>query len=161
MTAINLVTGGEALIDDQDVELVSRHRWWQSSNPEYRYAESDDGLLMHRLILGVTETAVHVDHVNHDGLDNRRVNLRLCNHTQNQGNARRRRDNSSGFRGVSWSRQSGKYKAQIRDNKVKTYLGSYATAEEAALAYDVAARRIFGEFANPNFPVSQRGTEEN
>jgi hypothetical protein len=88
-----------------------------------------------------------VDHIDGDGLNNQRSNLRLATHTENLRNQRIRRDNTSGFKGVSWSKASGKWVAQIRMTGKIKYLGSFTTPEEAYAAYCAAALELHGEFA--------------
>jgi len=87
---------------------------------------------------------VEVDHKNGDPLDNRRQNLRLCTHAQNQHNTGLSCVNTSGFKGVS--KRGKRWKAQIRINGKQTYLGTYDTPEEAGAAYDAAALKVQGEF---------------
>lgn len=104
----------------------------------------------HRLIWlhvhGVWPPA-HIDHRDGDTSNNRLDNLRLANGTQNQANQRRGRGNTSGFKGVSWHRQKGKWQALIKFNGKKQHLGYHLTAELAHAAYVAAARKHFGEFA--------------
>lgn len=85
-----------------------------------------------------------VDHVDGDGLNNRWANLRLASISQNNANARRRRDNTSGFKGVS--RRGASYEARIQHEGRRLNLGRYDTAEEAHAAYAKAAQRLFGKF---------------
>jgi len=101
---------------------------------------------MHTLITGWS----FVDHRNGDGLDNRRQNLRPANDSKNQMNARMRSDNPSGFKGVCADRH--RWMARIQLDGRRTYLGYFATPQEAARAYDAAAVELFGEYARPNFP---------
>ncbi len=89
----------------------------------------------------------HVDHINGDRADNRISNLRLAVRSQNNANSRLRKDSTSGFKGVSFSKKMNKWYGQIRVNGKLIYLGSYRTPEEAHVAYVAAAEKHFGEFA--------------
>ena len=81
---------------------------------------------MHRLILGLTDPAVHTDHINGDGLDNHRANLRVCSHAENMRNSRKRVNNKSGFKGVSWNKAKGKWKVPTsrRTERTTTWAAS-------------------------------------
>jgi len=104
---------------------------------------------MHAFILGIP----FADHANGNGLDNRRENLRPADATTNAWNRPRKSDNTSGYKGVSWDRKNGNWRAYITANGSRRHLGRFATAELAAAAYDVAAREIHGQFARLNFPA--------
>ena len=91
-----------------------------------------------------------VDHINHNGLDNRRPNLRLATRSQNAANLGPYANNTSGYKGVDFNR--GKWRARIREGGVRYFLGYFETAEDAARAYDTKAHELFGEFASLNFP---------
>jgi len=106
---------------------------------------------MHRVITKC-KSGEDIDHRNHDGLDNRRLNLRVCSRSQNLQNQRRRSNNTSGFKGVAWCEQTQDWTTAVKVNKKLIWLGHYADKEEAAHAYDAAAREHFGEFACLNFP---------
>lgn len=95
---------------------------------------------------------VTVDHINGDKLDNRRANLRLCTQAENTRNRVGLAGSSSRFKGVAWHAARGKWVAGITHQGKRTYLGLYRDEVAAALAYDVAALQLFGEFARPNFP---------
>lgn len=107
---------------------------------------------MHREIVGVMDSHAWVDHIDRDTLNNRRGNLRQCTAAQNIANGGKRRHNSSGYRGVVWYK--GKWVAQIGHRRKLLYLGRFSTPEEAAIAYDAAARQLYGEFAGLNFPLN-------
>lgn len=112
---------------------------------------------MHRQILGLEYgDETEVDFWNSNGLDNRRRNLRPCTGTQNNAN-RNSRAKVSGFKGIYFTRGRDlkkPYRVTIMRNGRSVYLGHYATAEEGARAYDLAAIRIFGAFAKLNFPTN-------
>jgi hypothetical protein len=101
---------------------------------------------LHRVILG--EVPSDTDHVDHNGLNNRRNNLRPCTQNQNNGNSRQR-VGVSGFRGVHIVNETGRWAAAIAHQRI----GTFTTPEEAARAYDAAAVAHFGEFATLNFPL--------
>ncbi len=106
---------------------------------------------MHRVIKGA-KAGQSVDHVNGNGLDNRRSNLRLCAHAENLRNRKIHKNNKSGFKGVRKRKESSLWRAEIRSNHKFYFLGNFHSAEEAAHAYDAAALKLHGEFARLNFP---------
>lgn len=89
----------------------------------------------------------NIDHINQDAKDNRIANLRLCSMTQNEANKGLQKNNSSGYKGVSFSKKQDKFIAQIKFNKTYQKLGSFADPQHAAHAYNKAAIQLFGEFA--------------
>jgi hypothetical protein len=149
------IYGGKfALIDDKDGALVGAYKWYIFDQARYGcgrsvYATTSRGVKMHRLIIGA-RGGVSVDHVNHDGLDNRRANLRLCRGSQNGANSQLAINNTSGYKGVSFSIARCKYEAKIQVMRKSIFLGRFGTAIEAAHAYDQAAVKYFGEFACTN-----------
>jgi HNH endonuclease len=155
---IPLTQGRVALIDDADFALVSGIKWslLNHSHSATCYAKStttsDDGrrstLLMHRIILGVTDRNTFVDHANRNGLDNRRTNLRIATRSQNGANRVINLPNKNGLRGVVFLPRSNIFRAQISQGGVPTYLGSFKTAAEAHAAYVTKGRELFGEFFN-------------
>jgi hypothetical protein len=150
-----VAAGRVALVDDEDYELVARHRWHvieSERSPAYaatlvpRASGRGKRVYMHNLVMG----AIGVDHVSHNGLDNRRSNLRFATSAQNNGNRRMRRRGSSQYKGVC--RDRGRWTvAIVRDGKVRQ-LGRFLSEADAARAYDAAAREAFGPFACLNFP---------
>lgn len=145
-------TGGFAVIDAIDEVAVAQHRWYAIKFRHTTYARTTiggKGVYMHRFLLA-PEKGQEVDHINKDGLDNRRKNIRVCTRAENMRNARIK--NSTGFRGAYHDPANNRYRAEIRVNGVRNKLGSFRTAVEAALAYDEAAVRLHGEFATLNFP---------
>jgi hypothetical protein len=149
-----LPTGHAALVDSTDWPVVNQYSWAASTGEWGVYVIANtvkpDGrrtmIKLHRLLLDAPRNLL-VDHVNHDGLDNRRANLRLCNTSQNGGNSRMSRNNTSGYKGVGWHKQKGKWRAYIGVDRKLRHLGLFDDPWEAAQAYNVAALEAWGEFA--------------
>lgn len=147
------LSGGRfALIDSADAVEVGRYSWSIDSTGAYarRGVQDADGrtktIFMHRE-LTKAPPGMEVDHVNRDGLDNRRANLRLCTPSQNQRNRGKDRSNSSGFKGVSHYKRNGRWRATITIHGKFLHIGLYDTPEEAHAAYCAAAATLHGEFA--------------
>lgn len=158
MATIPLTQGKLALIDDEDLAEISRYKWSLRTDPRgYCYArtrlprsEGGGTALMHRMILRA-EPWQQIDHCNGDGLDNRRSNMRVCSHRQNQFNQKKqRRATSSIFKGVRFCKQTGRWAATIKIFGRVRWLGRHVHERDAALAYNSAATELFGEFANLN-----------
>jgi len=160
-----VANGRVALIDDEDFELVSQHRWhvFESNSHgcqagPYAFAtirvnDRKTKIQMHRLITGYPYT----DHVNHDGLDNRRANLRPATNAQNNHNQRPRKSTSSQYKGVTWHRQVKKWQATIKLDGKCHYLGVFVIEEDAAHAYNAAALDAYGSYAYLNpLPTEER-----
>lgn len=148
-----LTKGYIALVDDQDYVGLSQYSWWACvCGGGLVYARgwvNKSRIKMHRLILDAP-VGIAVDHINRNTLDNRRSNLRLCTMSENLANIATSTVNSSGYKGVSWHRATRKWAACLHARRKEFYLGEYETPQEAALAYDEAARIHFGEFALTN-----------
>ena len=154
---IRLTQGFVALVDDADEAVAREHRWWVlhsgrgAATIHYARAARKDpkaGALLHKFLTGWPM----VDHINGDGLDNRRANLRLCTRSQNMGNRRKYTVGQSLYKGVHPLPGGRRWQALVGFGGRKSHLGCYATEVEAALAYDKAARQLWGEFAALNFP---------
>jgi hypothetical protein len=153
---VSLTKGYVATVDASDVEKVRHWNWsaLMSRNTIYaRRAQYFNGkprvILMHRAILDC-QSGLEVDHIDGNGLNNCRNNLRLASPSENRRNQRKRSDNSSGFKGVSWYPQRGKWRALIGINGKIKHLGYFLTAEEAHQAYCLASAEIHREFGRAN-----------
>jgi hypothetical protein len=154
MKEITLSRSGVALVDDEDFERASASGPWHLHTSRGRsYAvhsvTSTSKRWLHRIIAGAG-VGQEVDHLNGDGLDNRRANLRLCTHAENGRNrAKQRPPASSKYKGVSRYHDRWRATIGIGNHKLRS-LGYFKTEDEAADAYDVAAKELFGEFARVN-----------
>ncbi len=111
--------------------------------------------MMHREVMGV-EDARYVDHRNHNGLDNRRSNLRIATWAENCWNKRKPISGSSSqFKGVMWDKRRSQWQVQIGHNGKKIFIGYFDDEQEAARAYDAKAKELYGEFAALNFSQQQ------
>lgn len=142
------------LIDEEDDALVGAHHWWLAVRGEKRYAVTEINgrdVYMHRLILGFPK-GKQVDHANHDGLDNRRANLREATKAQNMQNVAKS-VGSSRYRGVhKHYKLKGRWVAQVTVDGRTRHVGIFHSEIDAARARDAAARKYHGEFAYLNFP---------
>lgn len=123
-------------------------RWYDSSYWVLCYQYK--GYLMHRIIFLMFNGYLpkSLDHIDGDSLNNRIENLRPCNNSQNQHNRRKQRNNTSGFKGVSWNKKDQRWAAFIVLQSKKHHLGYFSSAEEAHEEYKLAAAQMHGEFAN-------------
>ena len=159
MKIIQLTQRKITLVDDQDFLRVSAFKWHASKQKNSWIAASNmliNGkrrpVPLHRFILNAP-SRFDVDHKNGDSLDNRRNNLRICEHIKNtQAFHTKRKNTASKYRGVSWHKAGCFWTAQICPNWKKIHLGCFQSEIEAAKAYDAAAKQMFGSFASPNFP---------
>ena len=155
---IPLTQGKYAIVDASDYEWLSRFHWrilvTGRSCYAIRHIRKDDGtwttLRMHRAIFDAPDGAL-IDHVDGNGLNNTRGNLRLATKSENAKNTKIRSNNLSGYRGVSWFKRDGTWRATIQSGRKWLHIGYYGTPEEAARAYDAVAMQLHGQFARPNF----------
>lgn len=148
------VRGGEILIDEIDLPILRSLRSIHVNENGYACGTLRiDGKVkwyrLHRLIMKPSD-GLEVDHINGNRADNRRCNLRACTRRQNRRNAKLSKNNTSGFKGVSFYRRDGTYEAYIKINHRKHRIGYFKDKIEAARAYDTAALAEFGEFAKIN-----------
>ena len=134
------------MVDDADYEWLNQYKWQCGADRMIRTHGSNT--LMHRLIMDAPRH-LEVDHIDGNRLNNQRSNLRLCNSSQNKCNRGPRKDNKSGYKGVSWHKQNQKWTVRIKPPYEKKYLslGCYHDIAEAAQAYDEAAKKYHGEYA--------------
>ena len=162
MKTIQLTQGQVALVDDEDYDWLIKRKWhaFKSRSDCYYVVNSEwqpetkkvKAIFMHRLIMD-TPNNLFVDHIDHNGLNCQRSNMRNCTRQENMMN--KKPWAKSSYSGVYYCGEKNKKKyiaAYITCNKKLYYLGCFKTEEAAARAYDVKARELFGEFANLNFP---------
>lgn len=159
MKKLKLNQGKYTVVDDEDFEWLSRTKWWAA---KYRRAFYVHGkrrvstnnfktLKIHIEIMkhhNLHKEGKQVDHINGDGLDNRKINLRMCTNSNNIKNRGLLSSNTSGYKGVT--RVGKRWRARLTSNRKVMSFGCYKTKLEAAKAYNEAALKHHGEFARPN-----------
>lgn len=160
MKTIPISNGMAAIVDDADFERLSKLKWhvnrkdvaegWPAPYASFSLPNRKiKHVRMHRYLLA-PRPSESVDHINGNALDNRRENLRIATHSQNQANRRRLTRNTSGFKGVTWNKSILKWQAAIKVNGKSIHLGMFVNAADAAIAYDRKAVEAFGSFASTN-----------
>jgi len=144
------------MVDDIDYDWISKYHWQYKvgSNGKYKYnGYAKRGIKcigMHREIMerivGKIFSFIEVDHINGDTLDNRRCNLRLCDKFQQNQNSVKRRDNTSGCRGVNFFKPRQRWVARIQYMNKRTSLGYFKNKEDAICAYKEASKKYFGKY---------------
>ncbi len=153
---IPLTQGQFAIVDPEDYDWLMQWKWiahWSDITKSYyarrtSYCGRKKSLVIMAREIMKAQKGTEVDHRDHSTLDNRKSNLRICPKFKNCANRKTRADNTSGFKGASLIRASGKWKAEICSNGQKIRLGLFGTAEEAGEAYRNAAIKIHGEYAH-------------
>ncbi|MBZ2166337.1 HNH endonuclease [Methanobacterium spitsbergense] len=153
---IKLTQGKVTLVDDEDFERLNQWKWAAYKDGNNFYALRNIRLghskkkrktkqfRMHRVIMDVPKGEV-IDHINGDGLDNRKSNLRICSNRQNLQNQKHRKNKTSRYPGVSWHKSAKKWVAQIVLKGKTKHLGTFADEREAARTYEKAVRESVGE----------------
>ncbi len=163
MLKIKLTQDKFALIDASDRELINQYEWWAWYTGHAWYAVSyiqNKSQSMHRFIMGLKwKDGRCVDHINHNGLDNRRSNLRIATHSQNMHNIISKQG-SSQYKGVVFKSELRKWTAQIKVGNKIVHLGCFAQESDAAKMYDKIAIKEWGEFAYTNFPRGNYSSAE-
>lgn len=152
---IPLTQGCFAIIDADDFERVSKYKWFALKNGRTFYAERNPTIApgkqrmlpMHRFIIGAMDGQT-VDHINHNGLDNRKCNLRICNSVQNRRNSIKMiKPTTSKYKGVCWHSRDRVWVAYIKTEDRNNHLGNFKKEVDAANAYNKAAIEFYGAFA--------------
>lgn len=156
MKEIQLTGGYKTVVDDDDYEKFSKYRWYYQKIGKVVYARGQDKdkkfFYLHRSIMR-NPKGVNVDHINRNGLDNRKSNLRIATKSQNGCNRGPDSDNTTGYKGVIFHKGKWRKKrfiAQITKDKKIHRIGYFLTAKEAAIAWNKAAIKYHGEFAYQN-----------
>jgi len=152
MKEIPLTQNKFALIDDEDYEKVSDLVWHFTDKGYARAHDPVSGrsVLMHRVIMN-TPTGMETDHVNGNRIDNRKENLRVCTSSENRINSHKRNNCSSTYKGVNWDKFHKQWVAKLKVDGKQRLIGYFNEEYQAAMAYDIWARELHGEFARLNF----------
>jgi hypothetical protein len=157
MKEIKLTMNLVALVDDEDFEALNKRKWFAQKGRNTFYARTSyrkNGVKkserMHRVILGLTDSNLLADHIDGNGLNNQKSNLRTASYSDNNANRKTKINDTSKYLGVCFNASNGLWKAQITKNYKKHNLGFFAKEINAAKAYNEAAKKLHGEFANLN-----------
>jgi hypothetical protein len=154
---IDLTQGKFAIVDDGDFEMLSSRKWFAFNNCNrgwYAVCHNNDLpsrslIRMHRVILN-PPIGFFIDHINGNGLDNRRENLRVVNRSENQWNRKTNKNSVSGIKGIKRRKNDGKWRAVIRVHGKSIHIGYFDSLENAVDAYNESAKLYHGEFATLN-----------
>ncbi len=136
------------VMDDDVADALASTRIYMDRKGYPRFLlPTGESVYLARFVMGATDPSIFVDHISGNHMDNRRENLRLATNSQNRANSKLPSTNTSGRRGITWHRQSGKWQASIGVRGRYIYLGLFADPDDAARAYRTAAETHFGSFA--------------
>ncbi len=162
VSLIRLTQRRYAIVDVKNYHWLNQWKWFANTDKrQCVYARRLGGtggkpyLAMHRLIARVRSGEI-ADHINRNTLDNREINLRKCSLSQNSSNRKKYANTSSKYKGVHWHKGHKKWSSEVRSKGVRYRLGDFKSEIEAAKAYDEKVVDVFGEFANLNFPESEK-----
>lgn len=159
MREIPVSKGHTAFVDDDDFDRINKYRWSYHGGGYAARGYHNNGKLitvkLHQEIMGKSQPGYEIDHINGHKLDNRKCNLRIVTHQQNVFNSKNKTRNApaehtSRYKGVYWRKARARWVAYITLNGKRTYLGSFQSEQEAALAYNKAAEEKYGKFAKLN-----------
>jgi len=145
------ISGKFALVDDEDYEIFHSHYWSIDSKgyafrKTYQRGQKREKIFLHRAIMK-TPKGMETDHINRIVLDNRKSNLRICTKSQNMMNKTKIENKTSKYKGVSWAKDRNRWRVWIMVDEKNKLLGQFLNEEDAAMAYNNAAIKHFGEFA--------------
>lgn len=160
MKFIKLTQNQYAIVDDEDFEKLNHHKWCATKKGNTYYVRRGGNprkgikqIMMHREIMD-NPMGLEIDHIDGNGLNNQRSNLRICTHRQNLWNSRPYNKNtSSTLKGVHWCKARKRWIARVCINGKSTYIGSFLSEDEAGIARDRVARDLCGDFARTNFKI--------
>jgi len=145
-----------AIVDDEDFDRINQFNWFIGNGYAQRVVEKGNGkrdlFHMHRMVMN-TPDGMMTDHINHDTLDNRKSNLRVCTRQQNAFNIKKKKIAASKYKGISQDRRDNSWNVRIGFNNKRIQVGWFKDEMEAAKAYDQKAKELFGDFAKLNFPT--------
>ena len=143
------VKNEQFLFDLEDYDLISDRCWYVNANGYLTAKRNNVSILLHRIVTHCPND-MKVDHINHNKLDNRKVNLRVCTDMENSKNKGLRKDNKSGVTGVVWNNDKNKWTVNIRCNNKRMYLGAYDDFDTAVKVRKQAEEKYFGEWSYDN-----------
>lgn len=152
---IQLTQGKVAIVDDEDFRELNKHKWCAIKSRRVFYAArranpTGGGMIYMHRVIHKTPNEHYTDHINGNGLDNQKKNLRTCTTSQNGMNRGIQKNNVTGYKGVCWKKRDKKYEAKVMFKRRYVYLGYFNSKHDAALAYNKKAVELHGEFAKLN-----------